>query len=157
MTVGRRIILTSTVILADLGCRQSGSRVVRAGTYTLQVAEGLRERMRGLQGVPEIPPHTGMVFVQPAGEKAIFWMKGCLVPMDMVFIDARGRVQAVVRATPSTGTAPTRYTVAGALKDDQVNRAELPATAFVVEVREGEGRSFAQEAAHLVPTALSGR
>ncbi len=149
-------LLPFIVILAVPGCNRKAPRAVQAGTYTLRVADGLLERMKGLQGVREISTRTGMVFILPAGTKAVLWMKGCLVAMDMVFLDASGKVQAVVHATPPSREGPLlRYTAVGPMAPSLVDQAVLPVSAYVVEVREGEGTTFAQEA-HLLPAALAG-
>lgn len=47
---------------------------LQAGPYRLQVVRTPEERSRGLQGAARLPLQTGMIFIQPKGEPAIFWM-----------------------------------------------------------------------------------
>jgi uncharacterized membrane protein (UPF0127 family) len=45
----------------------------------------------------EVPADGGMLFVFPESEVRSFWMGNCLVDIDVIFLDPRGRVTAVHR------------------------------------------------------------
>ena len=49
---------------------------------------------RGLMGRQSLPPHTGMLFVFPDVRPRQFWMAWCVMPIDVVFMDGRGRIVA---------------------------------------------------------------
>lgn len=69
---------------------------------TLQVARTEAEREFGLMNVTYLSPHTGMVFVFRQDAPEEFWMKDTLVPLDMVFVAADGRVRTVFENVPAT-------------------------------------------------------
>lgn len=71
--------------------RQGDSRF----RFTVEVADDPAERARGLMRRPELPRFGGMLFVYPAPEPVAFWMKDTLIPLDMLFFDAAGRLAFV--------------------------------------------------------------
>jgi uncharacterized protein len=70
--------------------------------YELEVADDPLTRARGLMGRSEIAPRGGMVFAFPDDAPRAFWMKDCLVDIDIAFLDSRGTVVAThaMRAEP---------------------------------------------------------
>ncbi|MBU0706469.1 DUF192 domain-containing protein [Patescibacteria group bacterium] len=54
----------------------------------VEVARAIEEKQLGLMGREELPDGTGMLFVYDEEEKPnpIIWMKGMLIPLDIVFI-----------------------------------------------------------------------
>lgn len=116
---------------------------LQAGPYRFQVARTARERQKGLQGVARLPQGGGMLFVQPKGEPATFWMKGCEIPLDIVFIAEDGTVQRLDRATPlRPGEGPVIYTALGPMSPAAARTTRLPATKYVFELAQGEGCTF---------------
>ena len=57
----------------------------------LEAADTPEARRRGLMGRESVPPICGMEFRGLSGG-GHFWMKGCLVPIDVAFVDADGIV-----------------------------------------------------------------
>ena len=97
-------------------------------TLRLAVADTDRSRERGLMGVAALPAHAGMVFVFAADGPVQFWMKNTLIPLDMVFVSARGTVRSVASWVP---------TVPGATPDDWIpSRAGV--AKYVIELNAGE-------------------
>ena len=94
-----------------MGCREPGP------TATVHTARGpVRVRLevaltpeaqeRGLMYRTALADDQGMLFVFPHDADHSFWMKNTLIPLDMVFITADGRVAGVhANATPLS-TAP---------------------------------------------------
>lgn len=70
--------------------------------FDLEVAATTAAIERGLGGRSEIPESGGMVFVFPGTSNHNFWMRDCLVDIDIAFLDPRGTVVAVhsMRAEP---------------------------------------------------------
>lgn len=71
-----------------------------AATVRAQVARTNAQRERGLMGVTSLKPHTGMLFVFSNDAPVGFWMKDTLIPLDMVFIGAKGQVRSVAANVP---------------------------------------------------------
>lgn len=66
-------------------------------TVTARVARTPTERRRGLQGIAHLEPEDGMLLIYPEPRRMSIWMKDCLVPLDVAFIDAGGRITQIQR------------------------------------------------------------
>jgi uncharacterized membrane protein (UPF0127 family) len=55
-------------------------------------------RATGMGARTEFPAGTAMVFVYPRASVLAFWMKDCLIDLDMVFVDVDGRITALHEA-----------------------------------------------------------
>lgn len=64
----------------------------------------------------------GMIFVSTAPAKQVFWMKNTLIPLDIIFLDSRGKIVNVENAVPQPSvpdlqlklyrsTAPSQYVI----------------------------------------------
>lgn len=119
----RRALLLSLVIAgAALGALAVVRSCARAGAgagagagvtvdisgvpFTLEVAADDATRTRGLMERREIPAGTGMLFAFPEPEVLDFWMGHCLVDIDIIFLDPRGRVTATHRMKAQPPQAP---------------------------------------------------
>jgi uncharacterized protein len=65
-----------------------------------------KEQEVGLQGVAALKPHTGMDFRFNSSETRGFWMKNCLIPLDILFFRDNRLVHAIDAAPPC---APSRH------------------------------------------------
>lgn len=78
--------------------------------FALEVAADDVARQRGYMGREKIGPREGMIFVFDDDSRHSFWMKDCKVALDLVWLDANGRVvfTAVDRPPcPATGDCPS--------------------------------------------------
>jgi len=64
-------------------------------TFRLEPAVDDAARAKGLMDRAEIPEGGGMIFIWRDAAMRRFWMKNCLVPIDLLFVDPRGFVTAV--------------------------------------------------------------
>ena len=92
------LCLATVMILAAAGpaTRPAKERVVIAGeTFRLEPAVNAKARQRGLGGRKKIVDHGGMLFVFPDARRRSFYMKDCVIDIDIMFLDDRGRITAV--------------------------------------------------------------
>ena len=68
--------------------------------FTLEIAADPDSRSRGYMGRESVGPREGMLFVFERPERHGFWMKNCLVPLDMIWLDDSRRVVDVSHSVP---------------------------------------------------------
>ncbi len=74
--------------------------------FTVELAATAEEKACGLMKRPRLSAFEGMLFRQVPPGPAYFWMKNTPAPLDMIFIDAEGRVIHIIEhATPYSTTA----------------------------------------------------
>jgi uncharacterized protein len=83
----------------------SGPRV-----FTVEVATTPAQLEQGLMFRTRLAPEAGMIFDFKAPIIAEMWMKNTLIPLDMLFVDARGRIvnihqRAIPQSTAVIGAA----------------------------------------------------
>jgi uncharacterized protein len=63
--------------------------------FTVELADTPETRSRGLMFRESMPRSAGMLFIYDAPQRATFWMRNTLIPLDMIFVDPTGTVRHV--------------------------------------------------------------
>jgi uncharacterized membrane protein (UPF0127 family) len=63
------------------------------------IADNDARRARGLMFVEQLADDAGMLFIYPQPQPISMWMKNTHLPLDMLFVNADGRVHRVVENT----------------------------------------------------------
>ena len=96
------IILLSSALLA--GCASSPPAthvdlIIADQTFHLEIAKDLNARREGLMNRDVLEDNQGMIFIFPDALERSFWMKNCLIPIDIIFLDSRGTITSLYEMT----------------------------------------------------------
>ena len=93
----------------------------------VEVAATTQRRQRGLAGRETLRDGAGMLFVYATARERLFWMKDCLIGLDIAFLDADGTILEIATLPPGSGLVG---------EDVPSTRCEGPVL-YVLEVRAG--------------------
>jgi uncharacterized membrane protein (UPF0127 family) len=86
-----------------LSVRTSGGAVHR---FNVWIADNESRREQGLMFLQKLDKEQGMLFVFPRTQPVSFWMKNTYIPLDMIFIEADGRIAGIAENTTPLSEAP---------------------------------------------------
>jgi uncharacterized membrane protein (UPF0127 family) len=72
----------------------------------VELARTPAEQQRGLMYRDKLDPQKGMLFLFPAEQQQVFWMKNTLIPLDIIFITAQRTVLGVAENAEPLTTSP---------------------------------------------------
>lgn len=96
--------------------------------YNVKEAKTEEEKIKGLQGVEELPKNEGMLFYFDPDEDISMWMKDTKIPLDIIFINDDCEVTKVHHGKPNDETL-----------------ISSPKTAYVLEVGTKSGIKVGDE------------
>jgi uncharacterized membrane protein (UPF0127 family) len=86
--------------------------------FSVEVAASDADRQKGLMFRKELPEGRGMLFDFKQDQDVSMWMRNTLIPLDMLFINADGRIRRIAENTEpfSERTIPSGGPVRGVLE-----------------------------------------
>ena len=95
--------------------------------FTVELAVSRAEQERGLMFRKSLAPDRGMLFPYNPPQRAAFWMKNTLIPLDIIYIAPNGRVLSIARnAVPHDETPlPSGGVIGGVLEIPGGRAAQL--------------------------------
>lgn len=69
-------------------------------TFTLEIASNDDDRMLGLMYRKSMPDDHGMIFIFTDEQPRSFWMKNTEIPLDILYVDAKGQVVSIHQMEP---------------------------------------------------------
>ena len=92
VTLGLLLLLGVVIYESRAGETRYETIHMAGERFRVELAITNAERRRGMAGREHIGRNEGMLFVFNDARVRSFWMKGCLIPLDILFIDPGGRV-----------------------------------------------------------------
>ncbi len=101
---------------------------IKGQEYNLEIATTLTQKEQGLMNRTNLCQNCGMIFVSTIEIPQIFWMKNTLIPLDIIFLDKKGRVINIASALPQPGVPDEQLTL---YKSDRNSK-------YVIELNAGD-------------------
>lgn len=112
--------------------------VIQGETFKLELALTQPARNHGLMGRTSLEPDGGMLFVFPEASYQSFWMKDCLIDIDLIFLDPRGRITALhsMKAIPPRRDTESEFEYEDRARRESSYGSSFPAQ-FAIELKAG--------------------
>jgi uncharacterized membrane protein (UPF0127 family) len=87
------------------------SMTIGKSEFKLEIAADDPTREKGLMNRDSMPGDHGMIFIFAKADRYSFWMKNTRIPLDLLYVDASGKIVDITTLKPFDETG---YTPAGA-------------------------------------------
>lgn len=94
-------------------------------SFRIEIADTVEERAQGLMFRREVPAGSGMLFIYDRAVPVSFWMRNTLVPLDLIFLDARGVIRHIHRMARPLDETPIPGAAAGDPQPDRLMVLEI--------------------------------
>lgn len=91
--------IAETPVTFDQGELVIESATGLAHRFAVEIASTNEQRSRGLMFRESMAPDAGMLFVYGGEQQIRMWMKNTLIPLDMLFVAADGRIVSIAAET----------------------------------------------------------
>lgn len=114
MQMTMRVLFVIGAIMFPVGCGcENGPTetiAISDAPFVLEVVTTRAAIERGLGGRSEVARNGGMLFVFPDVSPRRFWMRNCLIDIDIMYLDGLGRITAIhtMSAEPLQGDNETK-------------------------------------------------
>lgn len=88
------------VVLSPLELPSTPVTLPNGNVIQAEMAAGFSERRRGLMGRPALAADRGMLFLFERPGRLTFWMRGVVIPLDLVWLDSDRRIVGLSERTP---------------------------------------------------------
>jgi hypothetical protein len=95
MVIRISIIITLLLLLPACTTTQTATSTqvtIGGELFTLELMLDKSSRANGMMRRTDIAKNGGMLFVFPDSIRRSFWMKNCLIDLDIIFLDSRGTI-----------------------------------------------------------------
>lgn len=118
MTYGEKrrpiAVVAAALVVAVLSVAAAGNPQADRGIVTLpngaiyavEIPRTPEARQRGMMFRSKVPPRTGMLFVFETTGRYPFWMKNCLISLDLIWLDESKRIVAILPEAPPCKADP---------------------------------------------------
>jgi uncharacterized membrane protein (UPF0127 family) len=121
------------------GAKKTERVVIGGHPFELEVSADPASRELGLMHRTSIDEHGGMLFIFPDSGVQVqgFWMKNCLVDMDILYLDPRGKITAMhrMKAQPLRAAGETEAAYEARIREHSYSSG-YPAQ-FAIELKSG--------------------
>lgn len=102
--------------------------------FEAEIADTPEKLQKGMMYRPSMKANQAMVFIYPQPQRAYFWMKNTLIPLDMLFFDASGSLLEIKHRVPPCKVA-----------DCPVYPSKQTQIKYVVELKAGASETLGIE------------
>ena len=150
-TVKNSLLILSVFAIVFSGCDSTAppaTFMVQINNHSFQVelAQSVQSQSQGLAGRDHLAQDAGMLFVWPDPTIVSMWMKGCKIPLDVLFFDHNKRlINFHTMAAPSPGQADYSLPLYRSDKPAQYALEIRAGTSGRLHIKPGTAISFSPE------------